>query len=254
MQQAIMGAAAGAPANEVVLPSSQMSGEERLAIYQRAYLARLIECLRAEYPQTCRALGESLFDSFAAGYLAKHPSTSYTLEDLGRNFPAYLADSAAHESSAAEWRHLLVDLATLEWTTADVFNGPGVEHQPPLDPAQLAPEAWDTLHISLAPCVRLLDLQYPVHKYYRRLRDQAESPPPAAARTRLIVSRLDYTVRHHAVSEPQSDILRGIERGDALSTALAAAANCFSGDLDQFAAELHGWFVWFAAERLLVVS
>jgi hypothetical protein len=234
---------------DVILPSSQMTGEERLAVYQHAYLARLVECLRAEFPMLCRALGQDLFDEFAAGYLVCYPSTSYTLMDLGRQFPEYLAETAPPDA-ATSWYELLVDLATLECTTSEVFHGPGVEQEP--SALAIAPLVLsDSLTLSLAPCVRLLELQYPVHDYYRKLRENRETSPPAAARTLLVVSRLDYTVRHHAVNESQFAILRAFERGEKLTDAIAAAASQTGQDVEQLATLLYDWFVWFAAERFL---
>ncbi|MCY2967016.1 MAG: putative DNA-binding domain-containing protein, partial [Planctomycetota bacterium] len=44
-----------------VAPSRALSSEERLEIYQRAYVARLIEVLREEYSVLCRAFGTNLF-------------------------------------------------------------------------------------------------------------------------------------------------------------------------------------------------
>ena len=113
------------------------------------------------------------------------------------------------------------------------------------------PEAWDSLSLSLAPGVRLLELRYPVHEYYRTLRAGGDATPPDARPTLLVVSRLDYTVHHNAVSEPQFVLLKALEQGTSLSAAIATASGHFSGDLDLFAAQLHGWFAWFAAERLL---
>ena len=253
MQSAIVGPNPAHSAADVILPSSQMTGEERLAIYQRAYLARLVECLRAEFPMVCRALGQELFDEFAAAYLATHPSTSYTLADLGREFADYLAATHPRDETSAAWPEVLVDLATLEGITNEVFNGPGIEHDPQLDIGALAPETWDSRALSLAPCVRLLELRYPVHDYYRNLRTSADTPPPAAARTLLVVSRLDYSVRHHVASEPQFALLSALARGENLGDAIAAASNHFES-VDELAARLHGWFEWLAIERLVVLG
>ena len=75
-------------AERVVTRSRSLTALERLAIYNRAYYARLLECLRESYPVLCHALGEDAFGSFALDYLQKYPSRSYTLNDLGANFPA----------------------------------------------------------------------------------------------------------------------------------------------------------------------
>ena len=66
--------------------SSHQTSVERLEIYAGAYYARLLECLRAEYPIMAEAMGTELFDEFAVEYLQRYPSHSYTLNDLGGQF------------------------------------------------------------------------------------------------------------------------------------------------------------------------
>ena len=72
----------------VVTRSKALSAVERLGIYGYAYYARLLECLKEEFPAVLHAVGEEAFDAFALGYLQKYPSRSYTLFELGANFPA----------------------------------------------------------------------------------------------------------------------------------------------------------------------
>src|SRR5258708_35048304 len=94
-------------AERIVMRSRTLSALERLKIYNQAYFARLLECLRHEYSVLATALGEELFDAFAVGYLELYPSTSYTLEFLGADFPEYLAATRpprkAESESVADW-------------------------------------------------------------------------------------------------------------------------------------------------------
>src|SRR5690242_10389600 len=80
-------------AERVVTRSQALTALERLAIYSYAYYARLLECVREEFPVLLHALGQEVFDAFAVGYLQKYPSRSYTLFQLGANFPRYLAET-----------------------------------------------------------------------------------------------------------------------------------------------------------------
>ena len=113
----------------VIQRSAQQTSVERLQIYAGAYYARLLECLRAEFPVMVKAMGEELFDEFAVEYLRQYPSRSYTLDDLGTNFAKFLA--VTRPTSATEdnsWLDFLADLAKLEWNFAEVFDGGGAEH------------------------------------------------------------------------------------------------------------------------------
>src|SRR5687768_8504896 len=70
----------------VITRSQTLSSIERLEIYSRAYYARLLECLRSQFPNLAKSLGNDAFDPFALGYLRRYPSHSYTLALLGSRF------------------------------------------------------------------------------------------------------------------------------------------------------------------------
>lgn len=249
MQSAIVGERSDAGA--MLLPSSTMSADERLAVYQHAYIARLVECMRAEFPMFGRAVGQEQFDDLAAMFVAAHPPASYTLTELGRAFPDFLA---ANVPGDLPGRQALLDLAALEWQTNEVFNGPGVEQHSPMDVALLVPERWDSLRLTLAPCVRLMHLATPAHDYYRQLRDGKSAVPPMPSETWLVVSRRDYTVRHHAVGESLFRLLQQLQGGNSLAAAVATLADGEPVNLDAFFASLHEWFHWIAANRIAVIE
>ena len=73
--------------------SKRRTSVERLEVYANAYYARLLECLRDEFPALLHAVGEEVFDGLAFGYLQAYPSTSYTLSNLSRNFARFLEET-----------------------------------------------------------------------------------------------------------------------------------------------------------------
>jgi hypothetical protein len=74
---------------KIVTRSKTLTATQRLSIYGHAYFARLQECLRAEFPVLLHALDENLFNFFTFEYLKYYPPRSYTLNQLGENFPRY---------------------------------------------------------------------------------------------------------------------------------------------------------------------
>ena len=190
-------------AEKVLTRSRALTALERLEIYAYAYYARLLECLREELPVLMHALTQEVFDAFAVGYLQAYPSRSYTLLQLGANFPRYLAETRPEEGGGdglpADWPDFLIDLATLELTFNEVFDGPGVEGERLLDaeqlraiPAERLPEA----RLMGVSCLRLLPLRYPVHRYFTAVRRHEDPVPPEAAETYLAVTRRRYVMRH----------------------------------------------------------
>src|SRR5260370_10156790 len=161
-------------AERVVTRSRALTAMERLEIYSHGYYARLLECLREEFPVLKHALGEEVFDAFAVGYLQQYPSRSYTLFRLSENFPRYLAETRPDGNGAyADWPDFLIDLATLEQTFNEIFDGPGVEREVLAIGDQLQTISPDRLleaRLVGVPCLRLLLLRYPVHLYFPSLR------------------------------------------------------------------------------------
>ncbi len=215
----------------------------------------MLECLREEFPVLKHALGEELFDAFAAEYLQHYPSRSYTLFQLGVNFPRFLHETRPDRETggigAPSWPDLLIDLATLERTFNEVFDGPGVEGQDLLDADRLrAISAERLLEARLVgvPCLRLLALRYPVHTYFTAVRRHEDPEPPEPAETYLAVTRRRYVVRHYELSPPAYQLLHALLAGESVGQAISRAVEAAGTDLDRLADKLWRWFHDWAAE------
>ena len=242
-------------AEKVLTRSRALTALERLEIYAYAYYARLLECLREEFPVLVHALTREVFDAFAVGYLQTYPSRSYTLLQLGANFPRYLAETRPEEGRGdglpADWPDFLIDLATLELTFNEVFDGPGVEGERLLDAEHLRAipaERFQEARLMGVSCLRLLPLRYPVHRYFTAVRRHEDPVPPEAAETYLAVTRRRYVVRHYELSPPAYQLLHALLAGQTVGEAIGRAAQAAGPDLDRFAANLRTWFRDWTAE------
>ena len=248
---------------DVIARSRELTSIDRLAIYGNAYFARLLECLREEFPALAHAVGEESFNAFAFGYLQTYPSRSYTLARLGANFPRYLTETQPDnetKSATASWTDLIIDLATLERTYSEVFDGSGPERQQLLQPDDLQAislDQWPAARLVPVDCLRLLELKYPVHEYATAVRQNQQPPPPEPCATFLVITRRDYVVRRSPVSKLEfrllSAIIAGAAVGDAINqTAESVQSQDFADNasessdaesaLDAFAQDLQDWF------------
>lgn len=235
----------------VISPSKRQTSIERLQVYASAYYARLLECLRAEFPMMVKAVGDELFDEFAVAYLQQYPSQSYTLDPLGAKFPQFLIETRPHsDDEDNSWLDFLADLARLEWSISEVFDGPGVEGLALLDRNQLLaiPRArWPEARLVAVPCLRILPLDFPVHEYYHALRDGQEAAPPDRKKTLLAITRRNYVVRHLPLSTDEADVLMTLLEGHPVAEAVARINLPFHADINRISAELQNWFrVWSA--------
>jgi hypothetical protein len=238
---------------EVILPSQSLSSANRLEIYVNAYHARLMECLDEEFAVTRFAVGEELFGALSFGYLQHYPSESYTLCELGRRFPQFLAETRLHArgipaGTSDTWPEFIIELATLERALYEVYDGPGTEATGSLDPASLAalkPEDWQQILLTPAPCLRLLAFGHDVSGYWGERKDDLAPVTPVAEHRWLAICRRDFVVERFELDEPQYLLLTALARGDTLPSAIAAASAV--APVDQLEEKLGTWFAgWMA--------
>jgi hypothetical protein len=236
-----------AAVESVVSRSRSLDSVGRLEVYANAYYARLLECLREEFPALTAAVGVEAFDDLAFGYLQAFPSSSYTLNHLAERFPQYLAETRPERdagNSQSDWADLLVDLAMLEVQFSQVFDGPGIEKTPLLTAESLqaiAPEGWPEARLIPAPCLRVVEFRFPLDAYYTALRRNESPPLPVPEPSWMAITRRDYVVRRHVVSRPQAVLLQAILRGQPIGKAIEQAAE-FAEDLEALAGQLRKWF------------
>lgn len=196
----------------LVRPSKRMSARQRLGLYQRSYLLRLRGCMEGQFPALQATLGEALFGDFATAYVQAHPSTSYTLADLGRHFADHLdatrpdRDGPGRES----WPDFLIELARLEFTIAQVFDVV-VEDEGMADRRAIRP----------APTLRLLRHMFPTLRYYRTVLRSPEPPPlPSPGASYAVVVRVAGRIGVFDVDALQFELLSALQDGETFEEAL----------------------------------
>jgi hypothetical protein len=241
---------------QVILPSREMTSLDRLQIYGQAYFGRLLECLSAQFPAVKHAVGEDAFNGLAFGYLVDHPSKSYSLSTLGSSFDEYLTATRPPRSDEADpdqpdFADFLIELARLERFYAEVFDGPGPERSPTMNATELAglsPQDFADSHIVFHKCVRLLELQFPVHEYATAIRRKLEPTPPVARPIHLVITRRDYIVRRFEATRLQFRLLKSLMNGETVGEALIQLLTEPTTDATMLQADLQSWFRdWSAA-------
>lgn len=198
-----------------IVNTGALSPEERINIYRKMFFLRMTESMAIDYPGVKAFLGEEQFDRLIAEeYVKQHPSGSYTLNHLGRSFPAFLRESALPE------KELLADLAALELA---VTNSLDAEEMPLLNAERIAalPEdGWDEVRFVPVKAVTLLTLGHAVHDFLDAVTDDAELPAIAQRRTHILVYRKAFRTYWEELGPQQylllSLLLSGARFGDAL--------------------------------------
>jgi len=214
----------------VIAPSSKQTSAERIDVYAHGYWARLLDCLREDYPTLRSALGDDAFDAFAVGYLQTYPSQSYTLGKLGARFPQYLEETSPQGDGSEAWLVPLIELAEMERAVSDIFDAPGGEtlgYLTPEDLAAIEPKRRATLRLTPLPTFRLLHFRSEVNDYFTALRgspEPMEVPLADLGETYLALSRREFVVRRHPLTREQFELLTSLAAGASLGESLVALA------------------------------
>jgi hypothetical protein len=210
-QAAILGEAAPDDTADVVHPPA------RLDVYRHGYRVRMLTSLQQTHPALRHALGERVFDAFAWDYLQSHPSRSYTLFRLSEGFADHLA---ATRPDDGVWPDFIIDLARLERTFMEVYEGPGIEGKPMRDlPSEPDPIAV----LEPACCLRLVRSRFPIGDFLQAVRRGEKPPLPAPAPSRLAVSRRDYVVTFTPLDAAGYAALESLAGGAPVGEAAAVA-------------------------------
>jgi hypothetical protein len=193
-----------------------------LAIYRRAYVARIAAAMRAQFPALCHALGERLFNDFAADYLRLHPPESYTLHDLGRRFASFLEEQRPDRGEPAQarevWIDFMVDLARFERQLFLLFDAPGAEGG-----ALAEPRVPDT-RLRLQPAFALGRYDFNVAAYHDAVRRRETPPAPERGAAWVALVRRNYTIRTIALRETEYLFLEAMTGGGSVEQGFAAVA------------------------------
>ncbi len=201
----------------LVRPDARLGPVERLDIYADMYFYRLRDCLTEDFPKLAARIGDARFHNLATDYLLAHPSTHFSLRQLGRALPDFLRTHPLEREFPA-----LADLARLDWARVDVFDDADaapLSLQELLEGGGAAPEKFA---VALIPSARLLRVDAAVLPLWRRLdaagaaRENGERKRSARGETGAVrVWRKRFAVFHRSLPADEEQCLRALAAGAA---------------------------------------
>jgi hypothetical protein len=219
-----------------IKPNDRLTSFERLEIYNRQYWFRLMSSLSEDFPGLSAVIGEEKFEALTIAYVVDHPSTSFTLRDLGSHLEQWLR---AHPAFLGRRHRLALDVVRIEWAHIESLDG---AEKTPLTMNEMA-TLNETSRFSLQPHLRLLDLNYPADNLLVKIHSgQSDSgvasnavaqPEAATGKTllptvrpkqiHLAVHRFDESVYYKRIDHEAYLLLRSIEDDRTLGDAIEAA-------------------------------
>ena len=255
----IDGSSMTAVSDRFIKPNDRLSAFERLEIYNRVYWFRVLDCLYDDYPGLRAIVGEKKFMELATAYLAKYPSVSFTLRNLGQRLEKFLREKP-------EWiaphKEMALDMTHFEWAQVVAFDDTALR---PITTDEILDTPRSKLRLGLQPYLSLLELNYVVDKFFiavqKRdadvLRDEAsntfDSMPQAKERRRKVrlprrehihvaVHRYDNALYYKRLEPEAFAILRGLRRGATVEKACTNAIAKSARKNVDWAARIKEWF------------
>ncbi|MDR6969393.1 hypothetical protein J2X31_003424 [Flavobacterium arsenatis] len=223
------------PTNQIIKDSKRLSASQHLSIYRQSYIARLRSCMQSQFKCLAYALGESLFQDFADQYLDSHPSTSYTLNNLGKNFAAFLEKTRPQDEYEEEnWPQFMIELATFEYALSEAFDAQEVNVN--------VPNIHTPDHLlTIAPQLLLFEHQFPICNFYLDFNANLLPELPFPQQSHCGISRQNYKLGLFSIGPDQYHFLNSIKSGASISEAqneLIASFKFKRKDLDRV------WPIW----------
>jgi Putative DNA-binding domain len=228
-----------AVADGIIKPNDRLTSFERLEIYNRQYWFRLLDCLNEDYPGLVAILGEKKFDALSRAYLAKYPSRSHSLRNLGSDLVRFLTEQP-------HWAHpyeqMALDMARFEWAQVTAFDGLA---KPAITAADLRGRDPSRLRLELQPYLALLEMAYPLDDFTLAMKKRifrseasnavedepeqaapAKRPPrPRRRQTCVAVHRLRNDLYFKRMAPREFAILTALGAGRTLTQACQAAGD-----------------------------
>lgn len=232
---------------QIVSQISTIEPTTRLDIYAQGYLLRLLECIRADFPALHYVMGEELFTFFAKAYIGNFPSTSTTLFDLGAGFAEFIQNTQSSQIIKSQTETLALtlplDLARLERARTEVIRAQGLEGQ--AMSASLEPMALLTgsdVHIKVAPCLRLVNLSFPLIDLLEAIDREDENPIiPEPQLSFVAITRIQYRVNMTAINPWQFFFLKAAKDAASVYSCAVISSQESGRALEHILADLLLW-------------
>jgi len=180
----------------------QRSAEQRMSYYGQAYILRLKEALCTDYERLHCYLGDELFDTLISQYIEKHPSQHTSLRYFGQHFLQFVEAFEPFKSLPE-----VAEITRIEQAFANSFDAADCPCVIQNQLAQLVPEAWASLTLSMHDSVQLLPLDYNSFQIWKMLNNEQMPPERTRDETTWLIWRYNLVSQYRALDKAELSAL-----------------------------------------------
>lgn len=191
---------------KIILQPKGMSVDDRLEVYQDDYFLRLRDALADDYVCLLEYVGEEVFTEYAKGYLAEFPPSSYSIRDLGRDFPVFLKnfDVAPETIEIAEFEYLMLEVLFVKDSSLLSLD----------DLSGVTGDQWGDLRLYFQSALRKLDCEYNTPELWLSYDEKKPIACEKLTESRMsLIWRLDRQAYFRDISSEQQVLFNGIQQG-----------------------------------------
>lgn len=193
---------------------------KRFSVYRNNVASSLTRALEAAFPVVRKLVGDEFFGAMAVVYLRAHPPRHRQLMLYGADFPEFLA-------SFPPVAHLgyLPDIARLEQALRESYHAADSTALPAEKLAQMPEAQLLQARFTLAPSLRVLSSQWPIHAIWQA--NTKGGPAPVMQAEAVVILRPEFDPTPHLLPPGGVAFLNALLAGDPLIAALATTGEGF---------------------------
>lgn len=163
----------------------------RFNIYRNNVAVSLTEALQTAFPVVAKLLGDKNFRMMAGVFLRRHPPSSPLMMFYGAEMPEFL-----REFEPTAKLGYLPDVARLELAMRGSYHAADAAGVPPRLLQDMPADVLLSANVSLAPSIRLVRSDWPLHAIWRYNTEQ-NAPKPRMAKEDVLVVRHELDPSPH---------------------------------------------------------
>lgn len=190
---------------------------KRFDVYRNNVAVSLTDALEVAFPVIHKLLGDAFFRAVAGVYLRAHPPKSPLMMFYGADMPGFLKtfEPVAHLP-------YLADVARLELAMRGSYHSADSTGISPDALGALSPEQLMKTHFTLAPSLRIVTSDWPIHALWQF--NMAGGPKPEMQAEDVLVARPEFDPEPILLPRGAAGFITALGQGDSLGDAFEAAS------------------------------
>lgn len=190
--------------------------QKRFDVYRNNIASGLTRALEASFPVIRALVGDAFFGAMAVEFLRAHPPKSRLMMLYGDAFAPFLAafPPVAHLA-------YLPDVARLEQGLHESCHAADAPALTATDLTALPEPTLLQARLRLAPSVRVLQSDYPIHAIWTV--NTTGGPAPVMVPQSVVILRTDFNPKPHLISAAATTFITALQAGATLQMAIGHA-------------------------------